>query len=455
MTLYLKYRPQTIEELDLEIVRKQFRELVAFENIPHAFLFSGPRGSGKTSAARILAKLINCEKPAKTKNGLEPCNTCDHCKAISSGRSMDVMELDTASNRGIDDIRAIRENVNLSPASAKKKIYIMDEAHMLTLEAANAFLKTLEEPPAHAIFILATTDPAKLPETVRSRLTMVQFQKANEAEITRGLSRIIKGENLKVEKGVLELVAARADGSLRDAVKMFESLTLSGTEITKQKAGEVLFSTNLINLPKLLELIFAKETKEVLAMVKDYVDSGGSVRELINMLQKELRIKLLAGENQTEVMALLKLLMEARGNIVRAFTDELPLELALIEWMGEVRVPKKKAPETTQHGSDLTPEAWTKILTETRSKNVSLEALLRTARPVGVDGNTVSVVVYYRFHKERLEAEQYRSMFERVVGEVLGLVNPRVICTLEDPPNSLTRTSEADIIKAAEEIFGE
>ena len=164
MTLYLKYRPQTIEELDLAKVRESLHSIGSSESIPHAFLFSGPRGSGKTSAARILAKLINCENPVKTKDGyLEPCNKCDQCISINTSRNMDIIELDAASNRGIDDIRQLRERVALVPASAKKKIYILDEAHMLTTEAANALLKTLEEPPDHVLFILATTEPDKIP----------------------------------------------------------------------------------------------------------------------------------------------------------------------------------------------------------------------------------------------------------------------------------------------------
>lgn len=461
MTLYLKYRPQTIEELDLEIVRNRLRELVAAKELPHAFLFAGPRGTGKTSAARILAKIVNCEAPVKTENGLEPCNSCTTCKAIAAGRSMDVVELDTASNRGIEDIRNLRESINLAPSGAKKKIYIMDEAHMLTLEAANAFLKTLEEPPSHVIFILATTDPAKLPETVRSRLVLVQFQKATAPEISRSLTRIIKSEALKVDDEVIEIISSRADGSLRDAVKMLEGLMAGGKTITKEKAHRLLLSTNLINLPDFTNLIFEKKTRQVLDALHNFTNSGGSVRELIDMLQKELRAKLLAGERTSEVLSLLKFLMEARGNLGKTYSEELVLEIALIEWCGEAVSPAKK--KEPLNNSVFSSEVWSRILSETRNKNVSLETLLRSARPINIDGNVVNVAVYYQFHKERLEAETYRKMFEGVIAEVLGIDNPRVICKLEDPPankfepekTGLTPVPEADIIKAAEEIFGE
>jgi DNA polymerase-3 subunit gamma/tau len=222
MTLYLKYRPQTIDELDLESVRKRLKSLL-FNNtdIPHAFLFAGPKGTGKTSAARILAKVINCENNKKRS---EPCNKCSQCISISKGTNIDVVELDAASNRGIDDIRSLKESVALSPNSAKKKIYIIDEAHMLTLEAANAFLKTLEEPPPHVIFILATTDPQRLPQTILSRLTTIQFHKANAKEIARQLDRVINGEKLKIENGVIDLIISHSDGSFRDAVKLLESM---------------------------------------------------------------------------------------------------------------------------------------------------------------------------------------------------------------------------------------
>lgn len=479
MTLYLKYRSQTIEDLDLESVRSRLRQLSqSIDKLPHAFLFSGPRGTGKTSAARILAKLVNCEKPVKTKDGYEPCNKCETCKAISAGRSMDVIEMDTASNRGIEDIRGLRESINLSPAHAKKKIYIMDEAHMLTLEAANAFLKTLEEPPAHAIFVLATTDPAKLPATVRSRLAAVDFQKANEKEVSRALSRIIKGESLEVEDGVMELIASRADGSFRDAVKMLESLSLSEGKITLEKAKKLLL-TNTLNVEDLLAHVSNKNINEALRIVRAYSEAGGSTRFLIDNLQSLLRQKLLAGPTP-ETISLIKLLFEARANLARSYSEELPLELALIEWASpakavepasgeglppeppDVKLDKKKALKLDKV-AQLDSAVWSKIVSETGSKNITLEALLRSARPVGLDGNTLNIAVYYKFHKERLEAEQYRRMVEEVIGDVLGLTPARLVCVLEDQPksdtpeikNSLTEPKELDIIKAAEEIFGE
>src|SRR3990172_2330415 len=186
MTLYLPSRSQTLDELDSESVRESLKKILSKKDIPHAYLFSGPRGTGKTSAARILAKVINCDPPSlKLRKGIEPCNKCDQCISITKGDNLDVIELDAASHRGIDDIRALRDAVKLAPARAKMKIYIIDEAHMLTLEASNALLKTLEEPPTHVMFILATTNPEKLIGTIRSRVTTVIFKKGNTEELVR------------------------------------------------------------------------------------------------------------------------------------------------------------------------------------------------------------------------------------------------------------------------------
>ncbi|PIV01497.1 DNA polymerase III, subunit gamma and tau, partial [Candidatus Shapirobacteria bacterium CG03_land_8_20_14_0_80_39_12] len=187
VSFYLKYRPQKFLDLDSSEAREELLKIFKSEKIPHALLFSGPRGIGKTSAARIVAKAVNCEKVQSTEykehREFEPCNQCDSCISITNGTNVDILEIDAASNRGIDDIKELREKIKLSPASAKYKVYIIDEAHMLTPEAFNALLKTLEEPPKHAIFILCTTDPEKLPKTIISRCQRINFKKASNKEI--------------------------------------------------------------------------------------------------------------------------------------------------------------------------------------------------------------------------------------------------------------------------------
>src|SRR3972149_10667302 len=238
MTFYLKYRPQKLEELDIAPVRESLKNVVSSGQIPHAFLFSGPKGTGKTSAARILAKILNCEKKGK-----EPCNKCDQCLSITKGSNIDVIELDAASHRGIDDVRALRDAVKLSPARARRKVYIIDEAHMLTTEASNALLKTLEEPPSHVVFILATTNPEKLLDTIKSRTVRVSFKKATEAEIVKSLIYVLESEKKKYEKEVLELIARNVDGSLRDAKKVLEELLINDALTDLEKAQNYILSS--------------------------------------------------------------------------------------------------------------------------------------------------------------------------------------------------------------------
>src|SRR5215469_4743338 len=199
MVFYRKYRPQHISDLDSASVRQTLYAVLQ-KNIPHAFLFTGPKGLGKTSTARIVAKVVNCEK--RKKGETEPCNICSQCVSIASGTNVDVLEIDAASNRGIDEIRELKEKIRLAPVLAIQKVYIIDEVHMLTTEAFNALLKTLEEPPEHAMFILCTTEAHKVPETIVSRCFQIMFKPATDQEIARSLERVAKGENLKIEKDV-------------------------------------------------------------------------------------------------------------------------------------------------------------------------------------------------------------------------------------------------------------
>ena len=232
MVFYRKYRPQTISELDSSNVRETLFAVLKGENIPHAFLFTGPKGLGKTSTARIVAKAVNCLHP---KNG-EPCNVCEQCVSITNGSNIDILEIDGASNRGIDEIRELRERVKLAPSSAKKKVYIIDEVHMLTTEAFNALLKTIEEPPAHVMFIFCTTEPHKVPETILSRCFHISFSLATTAELVHSLERITNGEKIEAEKGALELIAHLAEGGFRDAAKILEEMVLlsNGQILTKK-----------------------------------------------------------------------------------------------------------------------------------------------------------------------------------------------------------------------------
>ncbi|NLA42195.1 MAG: DNA polymerase III subunit gamma/tau, partial [Smithella sp.] len=216
-----KFRPQTFEEVKgQEPVVRTLVNAIAQGRIGHAFLFAGPRGVGKTSVARILAKSLNCEKgPTAT-----PCNKCPNCKEITDGRSMDVREIDGASNRGIDEIRELRENVKFAPAASKYKVYIIDEVHMLTREAFNALLKTLEEPPGHVIFIFATTENHKVPATILSRCQCYDFRRISLSQIAANLGGVAAKENIAISATALSWIAEAGDGSMRDAQSIFDQI---------------------------------------------------------------------------------------------------------------------------------------------------------------------------------------------------------------------------------------
>lgn len=315
MTLYLKYRPQTIEEIDITSVRASLTNILKSGNIPHAFLFAGPKGTGKTSLARILAKAINCEcKDCKVR----PCNKCEQCKSITNGNNIDIIEMDAASNRGIDDVRALRDIVKLAPANSKAKIYIIDEAHMLTTEASNALLKTLEEPPAHVYFILATTNPEKLIETIKSRTTLVSFTKATPEEILRSLKRVIRDEKIKITNDDLNKIVKISKGSFRDAVKNLEQYLSDKSFLIKDIN---------IDLEVFVEALIKKDTKNILKDLKKANNIENLTDQIVNILHQ----KLLNSES-FELIPLIELILESNEMIKVSPIEELPLEIAIIKW---------------------------------------------------------------------------------------------------------------------------
>ncbi len=476
MIFYLKYRPQKINELDLERVRESLTKILSKKDIPHAFLFSGPKGTGKTSAARILAKYVNCMSKNK------PCNKCEQCISITKGANIDVLEVDAASNRGIDDVRSLRDAVKLSPASAQKKVYIIDEAHMLTTEASNALLKTLEEPPAHAIFILATTNPEKLIPTIRSRTTNIVFKKATESEIVRSLKRVAKGENIKVDDYTLTIIASSADGSFRDAVKVLEELSTHSKSLSKKAVEEFLYSKDSFDVKELLKELKEKDTLAAVTSVNKAVESGVDVGRIIDFTIKSLRLSLMGnigvgGLDTTEFdteecVDLIDLFSDARSKLVNICIEQVPLEIAIVRWCesdvwkdkgkGEVaelesknsenvdeEVKEKKTNESTRKGNGshkstetngksklISDEVWSKILKEVKERNASTLALLRASKPIEYKGENMKLGVYYKFHKEHLESSSHRDLVEEIVGRAVG--SPiRLTCILTEPPKKV------------------
>ncbi len=332
MNLYLKYRPRTIEELDLSGVRRILGEIVKANKTVHAYLLTGPRGAGKTSTARVLARIVNCEQNSK-KLG-EPCNKCSACESILSGSALDVIEIDAASNRGIDDIRELKEKIRLAPAYLRTKVYIIDEVHMLTSEAFNALLKTLEEPPTHSLFILCTTELHKVPETIVSRCTQIQFTKATTEEMRRAFERVIKGEETTVEEGALEYLAKAVDGSFRDGVKILDQAISNSSNLMLQDLQEIVSGSRGYMIDKLLQAMIAKDGVLALFELNEGVQKGVDLSYLILSLMRGLRDKLIVGEVGGEIIKLIYSLDEVARKLATSLDAELLIQVAILEWCG-------------------------------------------------------------------------------------------------------------------------
>jgi DNA polymerase-3 subunit gamma/tau len=291
LVLARKFRPQSFEDVaGQEHVVKTLKNAIGQGRVAHAFLFSGPRGVGKTSVARILAKSLNCEKgPAAI-----PCNACSNCREITEGSSLDVREIDGASNRGIDEIRELRENVKFAPAASKYKIYIVDEVHMLTREAFNALLKTLEEPPAHVIFIFATTESHKVPATILSRCQCYDFRRISLKEITANLGKVAAIEKIQISPTALTWIAEAGDGSMRDAQSIFDQIiSYAGTSIKDADVEENLGLTDRKYLFGLSEAVLQRHAGACLNILEEAYLAGIDMKHFYQILLRHFRNLLL------------------------------------------------------------------------------------------------------------------------------------------------------------------
>ena len=285
--LYRVYRPQKFEDVvGQEHITKTLRNQIENNNIGHAYLFSGTRGTGKTSTAKIFARAVNCLESKDQ----EPCNNCDVCKDILNDNIMDVVEIDAASNNSVDDIRELRESVKYSPTKAKYKVYIIDEVHMLSQGAFNALLKTLEEPPSYVIFILATTEPHKIPATILSRCQRFDFKRVTVKDITSRMKKICSEEDIEVEDKALNLIARNSQGALRDALSILDQCISFGDEkIEYNDVVELLGTVNIEQLFDLAQYIINQDTKESLKVLNEFIVWGKDIRNLINDLIDHFR----------------------------------------------------------------------------------------------------------------------------------------------------------------------
>jgi len=482
--LYLKWRPLTWEEvIGQEHVISTLHNAITAGRFSHAFLFAGPRGTGKTTTARILAKALNClHEDLKAR----PCNQCQHCLAVNQGRFLDLIEIDAASNTSVDDVRDLRDKINFSPNQGRYKVYIIDEVHMLSTAAFNALLKTLEEPPAHAVFVLATTEPHKIPPTVLSRCQRHEFRRISVKDIVGHLEKITREEGLDIEEEALTLIARQATGSLRDAISLLDQLASASKTITLDMAHDVLGTATSRTATSqsvldIIEAIVARDSSSGLDLIHRTLDSGSDprqfARQIVDYLRNVLLVKMgnadqvdVTEDTRTrmarhaqeldtgELVQVLGIFNQAANQARNSWQPALPLEMALIESLRALRdseghpeavedshyeepsessssgeaeslpesppTPSSKDPPPSKPQADPLPGSiaknWKRILSLVRDENPQTQALLNSCKPLGIKDGTLILGFNGTFAKSKMEQGDNIEITKRVLAEVLG-----------------------------------
>lgn len=336
VALYRRWRPQDFDALvGQQAVKTALSNALTSGRIAHAYLFSGPRGTGKTSTARILAKALNCENGPTP----HPCGQCLNCERITAGTSMDVFEIDAASNRGIEEIKSLREQLAFAPVNGRYKIYIIDEVHMLTTEAFNALLKTLEEPPAHVIFILATTDPHRIPATIHSRCQRFDFRRVTVDEIAEHLALVAEKSGINADEDALRLIAIQAEGGMRDALSLLDQCGVMAQQVTVQTVREVLGIVGREALRELVLGIGRQDVPQVLEQLNNLLQQGKDVKQILTELTEYLRALLLYQAAPSYQEAYLTDTAEELAKCVPLFSRDriMAAQQRLHEAIGELR----------------------------------------------------------------------------------------------------------------------
>ncbi len=477
-TLYRDYRPENFSQiLGQNHIKVTLQNELASGKLAQAFLFCGPRAVGKTTMARVLAKTVNCEKRKEGES--EPCGHCPSCENIKAGRNLDVVEIDAASNTGVDNVR---ENIisfsRLAPGQSKFKVFIIDEVHMLSVSAFNALLKIIEEPPAHVIFILCTTEVHKVPATVISRCERFDFKRISAADIIRKLSHIVSTEKLSVDQAVLEAIASRSGGHLRDAESLLgQVLALGGKNISLEQAELVIPRQSRREALEIIERTGRKEAAKAITFLNQALDSGISPKnlgaEIVALLRQLVLGKLNPGLAESlglslgegldlklnslaesiawpQLIAMSRRFISALEEIKSASIPQLPLELAIAEICllspspdrpaseiggnfppEPVRrpavSPAKAAPnpaktitQSSRLSLDEVEDKWPEFLAKIKKYNHSLSFVLQNCQPQEMKDGCLTLAFKYKFHQDRINSEGIREIMERTLAEVFG-----------------------------------